>query len=229
MIAPCEVEECVDDDFASFVAALQAVESLCPRWSARCASAGWGGSVPSRPCARSRRAACARPACVAGLARVVAGFEVHRDLVEHQADDAVVGIQGDLFELGEGPEPDPLVATGPGGGRRAGALGDALVGAAEPQRPVPGITYAADGGTAIARETDVSLPWTKTTEVPRDYSFISVSAQNAGSGATPAESPRRRSRPRDHVLRPLRHRLLLRPRQRVLTPAGASFTFLGRV
>jgi hypothetical protein len=58
---------------------------------------------------------------------------VHGDVVEHQPDDAVVGVEGDPFELREDPEPDPLVAAIADGGRRAGAVGDALVGAAEPQ------------------------------------------------------------------------------------------------
>jgi hypothetical protein len=58
---------------------------------------------------------------------------VHGDLVEQQPDDAVVGVQRDLLELREHPELDPLVAAIADGGRRAGAVGDALVGAAESQ------------------------------------------------------------------------------------------------
>jgi hypothetical protein len=58
---------------------------------------------------------------------------VHGDVVEQQADDAVVGVQGDLLELREDPEVDPLVAAVADRGCRAGAVGDALVGAAEPQ------------------------------------------------------------------------------------------------
>ncbi|PNG94122.1 hypothetical protein SMF913_10147 [Streptomyces malaysiensis] len=33
------------------------------------------------------------------------------DLLQHETDDSVVGVQDDLPELGEGAEPDPLVAT----------------------------------------------------------------------------------------------------------------------
>jgi hypothetical protein len=58
---------------------------------------------------------------------------IHGDVVKQQADDAVVGVQSDPLELGKNPEADPLVAAGPDGGGRAGAVGDALVGAAEPQ------------------------------------------------------------------------------------------------
>jgi hypothetical protein len=39
----------------------------------------------------------------------------------------------DLFEPGEDAEPDPLVAAVADRGRRAGRVGDRLVGAAEPQ------------------------------------------------------------------------------------------------
>ena len=36
---------------------------------------------------------------------------VHGNLVQYQADDAVVGVQGDLRELGEQPGLDPFVAA----------------------------------------------------------------------------------------------------------------------
>ena len=58
---------------------------------------------------------------------------VDGDVVEQQPDDAVVGLAGDPGQLGEHPESDPLVAAVPDGGRRAGGVGDRLVGAAEPQ------------------------------------------------------------------------------------------------
>jgi hypothetical protein len=54
-------------------------------------------------------------------------------VVEDQPDDAVVCVQGDLAELAEDPEFDPFVAAVADGRRGAGAVGDALVGASEPQ------------------------------------------------------------------------------------------------
>src|SRR5512135_1212820 len=47
--------------------------------------------------------------------------------------DAVVSLQRDLLEPGEDPGLDPLVAAVADGGGRAGAVGDRLVRAAEPQ------------------------------------------------------------------------------------------------
>jgi hypothetical protein len=58
---------------------------------------------------------------------------VDGDFLQEQADDAVVGLQRDLLEAGEDPGLDPLVAAVPDGGRRAGAVGDRLIRAAEPQ------------------------------------------------------------------------------------------------
>ena len=58
---------------------------------------------------------------------------VDGQLLQEQADDAVVGIQRDLLELAEDPGLDPLVAALADRGGRAGAVGNAHVRAAEPQ------------------------------------------------------------------------------------------------
>lgn len=61
------------------------------------------------------------------------GGPVNGDLVQYQADDAIVGGQGDLLELGEDAQADPLTPAASERGGRAGGVGDGLVGAAEPQ------------------------------------------------------------------------------------------------
>jgi hypothetical protein len=58
---------------------------------------------------------------------------VDGDLVQQQTDDAVVGGQRDLFELGEQSGFDPFVATVADRGGRAGGIGDRLIATAEPQ------------------------------------------------------------------------------------------------
>lgn len=58
---------------------------------------------------------------------------VHRDVLEQQADDAVVGLQRDCLQLGEDLEFGPLVAAVADRARGAGAVRDPLVGTAEPQ------------------------------------------------------------------------------------------------
>jgi hypothetical protein len=58
---------------------------------------------------------------------------VDGEVIKGQADDAVVGLAGDAGQRGEHAQRDPLVAAGPQGCRRAGGVGDRVVGAAEPQ------------------------------------------------------------------------------------------------
>ena len=55
------------------------------------------------------------------------------DFLQDQADDAVIGLQRDLLQLREDPGLDPFAAPFPDGGGRAGAVGDRLIRAAEPQ------------------------------------------------------------------------------------------------
>ena len=54
-------------------------------------------------------------------------------MIKQQADDAVIGLAGDAGQRGEHAQRDPLVTAGPQGCRRAGGVGDRVVGAAEPQ------------------------------------------------------------------------------------------------
>ncbi len=58
---------------------------------------------------------------------------VDGDVLQDQADDAVIGLPGDLLQVREDPGPDPLVAAFPDRGGTAGAVGDRRIGAAEPQ------------------------------------------------------------------------------------------------
>jgi hypothetical protein len=57
------------------------------------------------------------------------------DVLQQQADDAVIGLPRDLQQPGEDPGPDPLIAAVPDGGSAAGAVGDGLMRAAEPADP----------------------------------------------------------------------------------------------
>ena len=66
-------------------------------------------------------------------ARGLGDAPVDGDLIQQQAHDAVVGLQRDLLELGEQSGFDPFVAAVADRARRAGRVGDRLVGAAEPQ------------------------------------------------------------------------------------------------
>src|SRR5262249_15931323 len=66
-------------------------------------------------------------------ARGLRDAPVDGQLLQDQADDAVIGLPGDLLEPGEDPGPDTLIAPFPDGGGRAGAVRDRLIRAAEPQ------------------------------------------------------------------------------------------------
>jgi hypothetical protein len=66
-------------------------------------------------------------------ARGLGDAPVDGDLIQQQAHDAVVGLQRDLLELGEQSGFDPFIAAVADRARRAGRVGDRLVGAAEPQ------------------------------------------------------------------------------------------------
>jgi hypothetical protein len=78
-----------------------------------------------------------RPAGAAAGALPAAGglgdAPVHGEIVQDQADDAVIGLPGDGLQLAEDPGLDPLVAAVPDRGGAAGAVGDRGIGAAEPQ------------------------------------------------------------------------------------------------
>ena len=58
---------------------------------------------------------------------------VDGQVLQHQADHAVIGLPGDLLQLREVPRPDPLVAPFADRGGPAGAVGDRRIGAAEPE------------------------------------------------------------------------------------------------
>jgi hypothetical protein len=92
---------------------------------------GHAGALHALLAAVHGAAACAFPA-----AGRLGDAAVDRQFLQQQADDAVVGVQRDLLEAGEDPGLDPLVTAGADRGGRAGAVGDRLVRAAEPQDPV---------------------------------------------------------------------------------------------
>jgi maltose-binding protein MalE len=45
------------------------------------------------------------------------------------------------------------------------------------------LDYISDGGGSQQQETGVKLPWSKTINVPSGFAFVSLSAQNSGSGS----------------------------------------------
>jgi hypothetical protein len=52
---------------------------------------------------------------------------VHREVLQVQSDDSVVGFQAQLLQGGEDSSGDPFIAPPPDGGRRAGGVADLLV------------------------------------------------------------------------------------------------------
>src|SRR5205085_12672598 len=81
-----KVEECVDDEFAAFVAALQAVEGVVPGVGAldMPALAGLDGRFLALAGDLSVHAASGE--LVAGFTRVVAGVQVHGDVIGQRAE-----------------------------------------------------------------------------------------------------------------------------------------------
>ena len=78
-----------------------------------------------------------RPAGLGARALAAAGrlgdAPVDREVGQQQADEPVIGVTGDGLQPREGAGLYPLVAALPDRGRRAGAVGDGLIRAAEPQ------------------------------------------------------------------------------------------------
>jgi hypothetical protein len=66
-------------------------------------------------------------------ARRLGDAAVDEDLLQGQAGDVVISLHRYLFQAGEDPGLDPFVAAVADRGRRAGAVGDRRVRAAEPQ------------------------------------------------------------------------------------------------
>lgn len=56
---------------------------------------------------------------------------VHHQILQLQAHDPVIGLQGDVLQVGEDSCFDPLVPAPADGGRRTGAVGDIFVGGPE--------------------------------------------------------------------------------------------------
>src|SRR5438105_9926705 len=66
-------------------------------------------------------------ACAFASSGRLAGAAVDDDVLQDQADDAVIGVQRDLLEPGEDPGRDPLVAAFPDRGCPATAVGDRYI------------------------------------------------------------------------------------------------------
>ncbi|OLM09374.1 hypothetical protein Ae706Ps2_6474c [Pseudonocardia sp. Ae706_Ps2] len=85
-----EVEERVDDGFAAFVAALQPVEAVVPGVGALDVPALGGLDRCFLALARDLAVQAPFGECVAGLTGVIAGVEVHGDVVGQRAESVEV-------------------------------------------------------------------------------------------------------------------------------------------